>query len=385
MEVVQIASLLNSVTAEVLGRTDLIQEDLSNIVDAGSEIFDATSVENYGRTLMDHIGRMIFVDRVYRGSAPSVIMDSWEFGSVLEKVQADLPNAQENDTWKLENGQTYNQDIFYKPTYSAKFYNSKVTFEIPMSFTDIQLRSAFDNATQMNSFISMIYNAIEKSMTLKVDALIKRTLNNFIAETLKDEYPEADYSDKSGVRARNVLYEYNQLKGTQLTVKQALTNSDFLAYVASEMKLMVGYIGELSEQFNIEGKARFTPRDLLHFVLLNKMKSLFDTYLYSNTFHNEFVSLPNHETVSYWQAPGDNGYDFNDISSIDVIPTSGGAVKTAGIIGLMFDRDALGVSNYNRRTTSHYNARAEFTNEFFKMDSSYFNDFQENGVVFFMA
>ena len=83
MEVKQIASLMNEVTNEILGKEGLVAEDLNNIVDVGTEIFNANAVDAYVKSLVNHIGKVVFVNRVYAGSAPSVMMDGWEYGSIL--------------------------------------------------------------------------------------------------------------------------------------------------------------------------------------------------------------------------------------------------------------------------------------------------------------
>ena len=136
MKVTQLHTLINAVTKEVLGETAIVQEDLTNVVDIGKTIIDTDNIDNYVKKLVNHIGKVIFVNRLYAGGVPSVLMDSWEYGSILEKVSADLPEASENATWDLVDKQNYSPDVFYKPSVSAKFFNSKVTFEIPMSFTE---------------------------------------------------------------------------------------------------------------------------------------------------------------------------------------------------------------------------------------------------------
>lgn len=204
MEVKQIYELMNTVTGEILGKSDIVAEDLSNIVDVGTEVFGATSVDNYVKTLVNHIGKVVFVNRAYSGGAPSVLMDGWEFGSVLEKISADLPTAQENKSWELQDGTEYKQDIFVQPKVSAKFFNSKVTFEVAMSFTERQVKESFSNASQLNGFISMLYNSVDKSMTIKIDSLVARTINNMIAETIHADYDTAELSSKSGIKAVNL-------------------------------------------------------------------------------------------------------------------------------------------------------------------------------------
>ena len=385
MKVNQIYEIINDVTKEVLGEKAItVAEDLSNIVDVGKEILNGTDIDNYVKSLVDHIGRVIFVNRKYSGGAPSVLMDGWEFGSILEKITADLPEATENESWELENGTSYDPNIFYQPKVSAKFFNSKVTFEIPMSFTEKQVKSSFSSREQLNGFVSMLYNAIDRSMTIKVDSLIMRTINNFIGETLHAEYPDNAYTTKSTVKAVNLLYLYNTEKGTTLTADKCLTDAEFIKYSSYMMKLYVSRLGKASTMFNIGKKDRFTPKDMLHIVLLDNFASASDVYLQSDTFHKELTEFPNHETVPFWQGSGEN-YSFTDVSTIDIKTSGNNTIKATGILGVMFDRDSLGVTNLDRRVTSQYNAKAEFFNNWFKFDAGYFNDMNENFVVFFVA
>ena len=386
MDVVQIKDLMNNVTSEILGKTDIINEDLSNIVDVGNEIFDTTAIDNYVKSLVNHIGKVVFVNRPYAGNVPSVLMDGWEFGSVLEKISADIPTATENDTWDLTDGKEYKQDIFYKPSVSAKFFNKKVTFEVPMSFTERQVKESFSSATQLNGFISMIYGAIEKSMTIKVDSLIMRTINNMVAETINADYGESvgDLSKASGLKAVNLLYLYNQKNGSTLTAEKALNDPAFIKFASYTMGLYKDRLSKISTLFNVGKKERFTDNAHLHTILLSEFVNSANVYLNSDTFHNEFVKLPQAETVPYWQASGTD-YSFDKTANINVKCSSGIVVNVNGVLGVMFDRDALGVCNLDKRVTTNYNAKAEFYNNYYKFDAGYFNDLNENFVVFFVA
>ena len=387
MEVKQIYTLMNSVSNEVLGTTNLVKEDLTGVVDMGKEVFNQNAVDNYVKSLVNHIGKVIFVNRPYAGKVPSVLMDAWEFGSVLEKISADIPQATENESWALTDGQEYSQDVFHKPVVTAKFFNSKVTFEVPVSITEKQVKESFSNAEQLNGFLSMIYSAVDKSMTIKADALIMRTINNMVAETFKADataFTGGDYSKASTNRCVNLLKLYNDKFGTTLTANTAILNPEFIRFASYTIGMYADRLGSISTLFNIGGKARFTGSDMLHLVLLTDFAKGADTYLYSDTKNYQFVTLGKHETVPCWQASG-KSYSFNDVSTIEVKTASGTDVKVTGVIGVMFDRDALGVSNLDRRVTSNYNAKAEFFNNYFKFDAGYFNDTNENFVVFYMA
>lgn len=392
MEVKQIHTLMNSVAGEVLGTSDLVKEDLSNVVDIGTQIFNADAVDRYVRTLVNHIGKVIFVDRPYSGNVPSVFMDSWEFGSILEKIQAELPTATVNDSWDLTDGQTYAQDVFHKPEVSAKFFNSKVTFEVDMSFTENQVKQSFSNAAQLNGFLSMLHSNVDKAMTIRTDALIMQTINSMIAETVIADYGTksgktvtlANFGSKSGIKAVNLLYLYNQKFGKTLTAVQAVTDPEFIRYAAMQMQLYIDRISKISTLFNAGGKPRFTSGDMLHAVMLSDFKAAAGSYLQSNTFHDNYTALPNAETVPYWQGSGKD-YSFSSVSSINVKTASGVDVALSGVLGIIFDRDALGVTCLDRRVSTAYNAKGEFFNNFYKFDAGYFNDTNENFVVFFVA
>lgn len=385
MTVQQVYTILNTITNEMLGDSTVVNEDLSNVVELGAEFTNTVGLDNYVKKLNDVIGKMVFVDKVYSGRAPSVLMDGWEFGSILEKISADLPQAVENESWELVDGNSYDPNVFYKPSVSVKCWNKRTTFEVDISITERQVKSSFNSAAQLNAFYSMIQTAIQNKMTVCVDGLIMRTINNFIGETLAAEYTDGTYTEKSGIRAVNLFYLYKQENpSSTLTPATAINNPDFIRFAAKVMLNYVDRLATMSTLFNIGGKERFTPADRLHFVTLSEFTNSANIYLQSDTYHNEYTRLPKSDNVAYWQGSG-TGYAFTDTSKIDIKTASGKNVAVGGILGVMFDRDALGVTNYDRRVTSNYVAKAEFWNEYHKQDCGYFNDTNENGVVFFVA
>lgn len=387
MTMTQVYEILNTITQEMLGESVIVAEDLSNIIDIGKAYENAGSLDNYVRRLNDHIGKMVFVDRVYSGRAPSVLMDGWEYGSILEKVRGELPDATENETWELQNGQSYDPNVFYKPDVSVKFFNDRVTFEVPVSFTERQVKSAFSSAVQMNAFMSMIRTNVENSLTVKVDSLIMRTINAGIGETLHDEFTNGVYTGRSGVKAVNLLYLYNSKYSLSLTAANAITDPAFIRFASYMIKNYIRRMQDMSKLFNVGGTAKFTPADRMHVVMLDEFKNAADVYLYDglNQFNTENIRLPaNMETVSYWQGSG-LSYDFADTSKINIKTPSGDNVTATGVLGVIFDRDTLGVTNVDSRVTTNYNPKAEFFNEWHKRDAGYFLDLDENFVLFYVA
>lgn len=391
MKVTQLHELVNIATKETLGAETVVNEDLSNVVDIGKEIINTDNVDNYVKKLVNHIGKVVFVNRAYKGGVPSVFMDSWEYGSILEKISADLPQATENETWELENGRDYSPDVFYKPSVSAKFFNSLVTFEIPLSFTEKQVKESFSSKEQLNGFISMLQTSVENAITIKFDSLIMRTINNMIAETLANDLD----ADKDGVlnfangtlRAVNLLQGFNANRAApnKVTVANAFSNADFIKYATYQIGLVSERMARMSTLFNVGGKERFTPKDYQRIVMLSDFLASSEIYLLADTQNADKAKLPqNIDTVPYWQGSGTT-YSYDDVSRINVKTASGQTVNVTGVIGCIFDKDALGVTNLDRRVTTNYNPKAEFYTNFYKFDAGFFNDLNENFVVFYIA
>lgn len=385
MKIEQIATLVNNSLKEVLGETDLIAEDLTNVVDVGTTLFNSNSVDNFVKKLVDQVGKIIVVDRKYVGQAPKVLMDAWEYGAVLEKISFEFPVvAQDNKTWALEDGQEYSQDVFTAPKAEVKFYSSRITFEIPMSIAERQVKSAFQSATQLNAFVSGIFTTIENTLTLEFDKLIMQVIANATALTLHDEYPDENYNEKSGVKAINLLKLYNDKFSKTLAVKDCIYDAEFLRFAVGQINLQVDKMKAYTKLYNIGKKARFTPTDLLHVVVLSEFQKNIPQYLLSDTYHENYISLPKYETVPYWQGSGTD-FSFEKTSSIHTNFDTSDEVTASGILAVMFDHDCLGVSNVQQRVRSHVNERAEFTNYWYKNEAGLFNDMNEQFVVFFVA
>jgi len=387
MNVTQIYNFVNTATQEALGETAVVAEDLSNIVEIGRQLSLAQDgYDNYVKALTNHIGKVVFSDRKLDTFAPSLIHDSWEYGSILEKIRVDYPEASENETWALVDGQSYDQDKFYQPTVYAQFFNKRVTFEIDLSIADRQVKESFSNATQHGAFIASLYDSIDKSMVIKLDELILRTVDNMIAETAYTEYNGAAFNSTSTVKAVNLLYLYNQRFNTSLTAANAISEPDFIRFAVFTIKQYVRRFRRPSTLFNVGGAKKFTPVDAQHMIIWGDFMSAAEVYLYNGNGQvlTDDIKLPTADTVEYWQGSGTD-YAFTSATAIDVTTTGGNSVQMSGILACLFDRDALGVANLDRRVRTHTNDKAEFVNNFVKADAGYWNDFNENFVVFFVA
>ena len=389
MKINQIATALNNTfNKQQLGLTAVVNEDLSNIVDIGKEIagtdtFGADNFDSFTRDLIDQVGKIMFVDRTYTSQAPNILKDGWEYGSILEKVRCELPDAQDNATWDLFNypvsgGAAYPDPFeLSKPDVKAKFFNSKTTYEVPITLTVEQVKEAFQSASQMSSFIAMIENRIAMKMTLCNDALIMATIDNLIGQKLH-----------SGKNVINLITLYNAAKpagASNVTAATALQDKEFLRFASKTIGMYKKYLAGASALYNEGDYVTFTPADRLKFVANTEFAKALDSYLYSDTYNEEFVKLGGYEEVAYWQGSGTSNGDRLTIDvSIDVEGTAT-RVKNTGVVAVMFDDEAAAVCNQNYRVTSIYNPRGEYTNYFYKWDAMYMNDTLENAVVFTIA
>lgn len=378
MKVNQVKDLVNNALKQVNGVSALLNDDLSNVVDVGTEVVNTDNIDNYVKKLIDRIGQVTFNNRVYEGKAPSVLMTSWEFGSILEKIDTDLPTAEDNPAWQLKDGETYDPNKFYQPKVTARFYNSKQSFNIPISFTRDQVKESFTSATELNSFISMINTSVTNSMTVNLDELIMKTINNFTASVL---------NGTNAMQKVNLLDLYNKQVATAINADKALTNPDFIKFANLFINTTRDRLTKISTLFNAGKKNRFTPTANQHLILLSDLASASKVYLESNIYHDSNVQLNDYETVPFWQGSGTD-YGFDSTSAIDVSIKDGAStkeVKQGGILGVLFDTQALGVSCTNQHTTTAQNPLGEFYTNFNKFDGMYFNDLNENFVVFYIA
>ena len=385
MKVKQIATILNTViNPEQIGETAIVNEDLSNIVDVGKTLTAAgtfgENFDNFTKALIDQVGKVVFVDRVYTAQGPNLLRDSWEYGSVLQKVRCDLPDADDNKTWSLAdlaNGSTVDPFVITKPTVKAKYFNSKTTFEVPITLAEEQVKEAFKSPSDMNRFMSMIENRVLMKRALCTEAMSKRTLNNLIAQKIHS---------KSNVV--NLLKDYNTTYTKTLTAATCLSDPDFLKYCAKTIMMYKKYIAEASMLYNNDGYVTFTPEDRLEFTVLSEFSKDLQVYMYADTYNKEFVQLDGYSEVAYWQGSGTNNA-FNEISKIDVKAlTADGTeftVSQTGVVAVMYDRDAAAICNENARVTSIYNPKAEYWNYFYKYDCAYMNDTAENCIVFIIS
>lgn len=392
MIVNQISGILNDVYGEVLGEENLFQEDLSNIISAG-QIITATAFgsnfDNYAGKIIDKVGRTIVVDRTFRATDLGIWRDSWEYASLLEKIRCEVGDFVNNDEWTLLDGTDAGSDPDYNstdivdklfkfvgPEVQAKYFNLKTTFRNKISITRKQLREAFTSASAMGRFIAMIENRIRTKMEIGKQELERRVVTNLACA--------AKYSS-------NVV-DLKSVLGSNLTFEEALKDQATLRGIAEKMTMYRKLLAEPSKIYSItKAFMNFTPEEYSRLVVISDLDNALRFNLYGSTYNEEFVKLDGYKTVPYWQGRK-NGTSTDALADrIAVVakakvngvsgPTDA-VVSIGNLVGVLFDRDAAMICNEEPEVRSQYNADGNFTNFFYNFDCSYYNDFDENAVVF---
>lgn len=379
MKIEQVYQFVNDATKEVLGETGLkVAEDLSNIVDVGESIANAVGYDAYVAALVNRIGRMVFVNRPYDGRYPKLLVDAWTFGSILGKVQAELMDATENESWNLIQGASYDPYVVNLPVVDVKFYNRQVVFEIDITLPKDQVKQSFTSAQEMGRFMAMLETMVRNSLNLKIDALLATAVNNFMAATI---------DTNNSARVIHLVTNYNAIAGTSLTADSALVNTEFLRYASAVILEKADQLTAYSKVHNEGNKARHTPKGLQHAILHSTFATRLDTHLGSVTFHDKMVKLSDFDTTPFWQGSG-TGFAWADTSKIDVTAHlddgTSKAVSKGNIAAFIFDREALGVLQPKEDIEGIYNPKGSYYNEFYKYATRLFNDFNENAVVFLL-
>lgn len=378
MTVKQIQDLVNSVYNQAIGDTGVVATDLTGLIAMGNSVLSSDkNTDAFTGVLLDRIGKTIVQNRAYAPEVLDLVMDTFTFGAIMQKIYIVPPDAKEAPQFNLTDGSSIDQYVITKPAVKQKLFTGRNVWECDVTIPDYQLQSAFTSFEEMSAFIDAIFVAVETSMSAKIESTARTAYANYIAEKIHYQ----NTSGAKGIHVIHLLQQYNSDTGESLTAAKALKDLNFLKYATRQINLYIKRFRNLSKLFNCEGYVHHTPIEDLRVTMLADFTTAASSYLEADTFHNELVALPHYREVSFWQGSGEE-YGYGETSLIDVTTSSGNTVKQDGVICLINDVEAIGMMVNDRRTKSAYNAKGEYTNYFNKADMEYFNDMSENGLVF---
>lgn len=379
MVVKQVFNFVNDVIKQTSGLTAVEVVDAQGLVALGNEVLSSdTMVENFMGVLYDKTAKMVVSNRPYDGRVKQLMMDTFTFGAILQKIYVAPMEAKDSPQWNVEDETEYSPIYIVKPEVKQKIFSGIDTWEFDTAIPDVQIRSAFTSAEQMAVFIDAIYVSLENSMNMSLEVLA----NTVYATMIANRIIETKVNSRGANTVVDLLAGYKAYTGdAAMTADKAKTSPEFYKYAGMIMKQTIMRMEQMGTTFNTEGYYRHTPREMLNVAMVADFVAGFDTYLQADTFHNEITALPNYTEVPFWQG---SGTDWNSTRKIN-IKTQGFTVNQDGIVAIFADVEAMGMTIDNQRQKSVYDGRHEVTAVYNKADKGYFCDPSENAVVFILA
>ncbi len=386
MNITQAYTFTNKAIALSIGADAFsLAEDLSNIVDLGVALDDLDRTNAFQKALTDVVAKQIFDIRSYKGRLPSLRADDSRYGSVMQKITAELPDFVENESLALTKGASYDPNIYNPLELKATYYNLLETEEIDYSIEEDQLNAAFTGPEAYLAYVSLVETQVANAVEVKFESFALKTIANLAAESVYKDYAGGTLSASAGgPRAINVLKKYNDENGTSLTADVAMKTPDFIRYVALLLKDVKSSIQSMSKIFNVDEHTTFTAPDRAKVAMFDYFASAADVYLQSSTFHDTFTKLPEAETVHHWQAMGTSNA-LSDRAKVHVVTASNHTVEIPYLLAVVYDEEAAGVWNKKVRYRMHDVVKGRFTNGFVFIEARWWNYLSANAVAIFLA
>ena len=362
-----IFSLVNAVNQQAFGSTALAVTDASSLVSLGNVVLSSsTNTEAFLNTLLQRIGRTIMDYRRYRNRLGDMVLNDFEYGAILQKVKVHMPDAIDDPSYDLTDGQSVDPWTVYKPDVEQKLFIKRTPYMFAQTISRKGLKEAFTSAEQMGGFISAVMGEMRNAVEVALENLGRTTINNFIAEA------------EGTSRTINLVTEYNAAATAELTATTAMFNRDFLAYAIRRINETFDMMQSMTSLYNDGSVERFTPREDVRVKMLSSFVRAAETVVQYSAFHEQLVSVDNtFEVMPFWQAA-------QTPSGIHVTRASDDGDKTVNnIIAIAHDRDALGIYQIDEEiVTTPLNAKALYYTTYNHQQQLWFNDLSENFVVF---
>lgn len=366
MDAEQIYTVVNGAAAQALGTGAIAAVDTASFVSLGNEILSSSwRTEAFLNKLALRIGRTIISYREYKNKFRDMVLSDFEYGAVLQKVKVAMPSAEEDDSYGLTDGESVDHYKVSKPVVTQKLFVTRSPYQFKITIQREHLKEAFTSESAMGGFIAAIFGEVRNAIEFALENLGRGCYANYIAEV--------------GGTAREIklVTEFNGLGGN-VTAANALTNKDFLNFAFRRINEHIDYFQDMSTMFNDGTATRHTPKADIRIKLLSPFVRAAETVTQYAAFHDTLVDVDGVYTpVSYWQAAQNR-------SQIKVQRSSEEEETTvSNIIGVMHDRDALGIYQINETVaTTPINAAGLYYNQFYHEKQLWFNDLSENFVIF---
>lgn len=364
----QIYGLVNTVNAEAFGHSALVVTDTSSLISLGNTVLSSsTNTEAFLNTLAQRIGRTILRFREYRNKLGDMVLNDFEYGAILQKIKVHMPEAEQDESYDLIDGNTVDHYTIAKPSVDQKLFVTRTPYQFHITIQRVHLKEAFLSAEAMGSFIGIVFGEVRNAIEISLENLGRVTLATAAAE----------YSSSREVAlVTDFNTEYNPTPA--LTAAEALHNEEFLRYAIMRMTNLIDMMQDASELYNDGTMITFTPREDIRMKVVSEFQRRIESNVLYAAFNEKFVDIPEgYKTINFWQA-AQSPYDVNITR-----PSDQTATTVNNVVAILYDRDAMGVYKIDEEIlTTPVNAAGMYYNQYWHEKQLRFIDLSENGLIF---
>ena len=364
----QIYGLVNTVNAEAFGHSALTVTDTSSLISLGNTVLSSsTNTEAFLNTLAQRIGRTILRYREYRNKLGDMVLNDFEYGAILQKIKVHMPEAEQDDSYDLIDGNTVDHYTIAKPSVDQKLFVTRTPYQFHITIQRVHLKEAFLTPEAMGSFIGIVFGEVRNAIEISLENLGRVTLATAAAE----------YSSSREIAlVTDFNTEYNPTPA--LTAAEALHNEEFLRYAIMRMTNLIDMMQDASELYNDGTMITFTPREDIRMKVVSEFQRRIESNVLYAAFNEKFVDIPEgYKTINFWQA-SQSPYDVNITR-----PSDQTATTVNNVVAILYDRDAMGVYKIDEEIlTTPVNAAGMYYNQYWHEKQLRFIDLSENGVIF---
>ena len=364
----QIYGLVNTVNAEAFGHSALVVTDTSSLISLGNTVLSSsTNTEAFLNTLAQRIGITILRFREYRNKLGDMVLNDFEYGAILQKIKVHMPEAEQDESYDLIDGNTVDHYTIAKPSVDQKLFVTRTPYQFHITIQRVHLKEAFLSAEAMGSFIGIVFGEVRNAIEISLENLGRVTLATAAAE----------YSSSREIAlVTDFNTEYNPTPA--LTAAEALHNEEFLRYAIMRMTNLIDMMQDASELYNDGTMITFTPREDIRMKVVSEFQRRIESNVLYAAFNEKFVDIPEgYKTINFWQA-AQSPYDVNITR-----PSDQTATTVNNVVAILYDRDAMGVYKIDEEIlTTPVNAAGMYYNQYWHEKQLRFIDLSENGVIF---
>lgn len=385
----QVATVLNTAIAMSTGSADVGTLDLRGIIDNGNDASVIGSVEQFTKSLINVLIKNWFTDSSYRSQySDPFFEDTEKYGAIIQAISIEVPEVKESSAWQnFGSGQGQVNKVgeytIYLPIVHTQYYGKTVSWELPICVTGEQWDTAFKSEDEIKSFIAYILMCVDNALTEHIENMDNMNRNNFIAEKIA----YASSQDAKGLHIFDFVENYVKEMGdpTQaMTVEQFLADKKGLLYASEKIRTFKQYFKRMSTSFNTAQYKRFTPEERMVLQILTAFEERLNTVALSDTYHDDIVSMPNYQSIAYWQGEGsdEGAFTFDELSKIDVQIDGNTTITQSGIVGFLCDKWAILHTIKSRRVAAKVFEPEDLTQYYYQFNDMYMNNLTMNALVF---